>query len=57
MGGLPCVRRLGWSPQSLFTFTFACPQILVGLVPKAFVIVAFGLEELIEVRLAIDSPV
>lgn len=48
--------NLGWS-RRLSTLPFALPQLLVGPVAKAFVIVALGLEQLAEMWFAVDIVV
>lgn len=49
---VPCSCRLGPALHFLVH-----PQLLVLLAPKALVVVAFTLEELLEVRLAVELPV
>lgn len=50
--GWPRSRRLGPALHLLVH-----PQLLVLLAPKALVVVAFTLEELLEVGLAVEFPV
>lgn len=49
---MPCSCRLGPALHFLVH-----PQLLVLLAPKALVVVAFTLEELLEVGLAVEFPV
>lgn len=50
--GWPCSRRLGPALHLLVH-----PQLLVLLAPEALVVVAFTLEELLEVGLAVELAV